>query len=111
MGDLQKTLNHPAAIGGYVKQLLVPGTKFISGHAYNKGAAGYLFLFDAVASVATGVSTGFFIWDLPASAERDLTFPAGYPRSMASGIFLALSTNNTSYVSTGANVLLDIQYG
>jgi hypothetical protein len=93
----------------FVDQVLIPGRRLIGFHAFNKGAARFVQIFDSAVSVATG-AVPLRSYDIGASAGRDITFPAGFPRGFTNGILIAESTAATSYVSGSSNLFLDVQF-
>lgn len=106
MADMTPVSNTTASAP--VDQLATSGTRLVGFRAGNSGAAAFVQLFDARASVANG-TVPLMSWPVGASTTACVFWPAGYPRSMASGILVAGSAAFASYVSTGSVWLIDIQ--
>ena len=104
MADLigVSTLNGAAVDGLTVRQ-----TRLMAFKAFNAGAAGFVQVFDTLASVSTG-TVPRFVWQAPASQAIEPTWPAGYAQTFASGIRFELSSVASVYASHPAQMFINV---
>lgn len=106
MADLTPVSNTTASV--MVDQIVVSAKQLVGFKAVNIGGAGFVQLFDSKVSLPTG-TVPLMSWPIGASLAVSISWPPGYPRSMASGILLALSSLASVYASHPAQMLIDVQ--
>lgn len=106
MSDLTPVSNTTAT--ALVDGITVGATRLVGFKAVNAGGAAFVQLFDSKVSVATG-TVPLMSWPIGASLAVSISWPAGYPRSMASGVRIELSSLASVYASMPAQMLIDIQ--
>lgn len=106
MADLTPTSNTTTSVP--VDQMAVNARRLVGFRAFNGAAAAFVQLFDSITSVANG-AVPVMTWPVLASTTASIDWPAGFPRSMTTGILLVGSTAAASYASTASVWLFDVQ--